>query len=145
MKSSETAPPATQPGEIHNRGRGPEIRGTRITVYSILDCLLENWPPEQIADWFGITTKQVMAAVEYIREYTTDVLREYLQILERSKQGNPPELEAELEAGRAQLQEVVRQIEQVKARAEVEIKHLIQEHREWRKRRNDHAGHHGGQ
>jgi len=28
---------------IHDRGRGPEIKGTRITVYAILDYLLLAW------------------------------------------------------------------------------------------------------
>ena len=27
---------------IHDRGRGPEIKGTRITVFAILDYLLEG-------------------------------------------------------------------------------------------------------
>jgi uncharacterized protein (DUF433 family) len=145
MKSAETETTTPVEAGIHDRGRGPEIKGTRITVYSILDCLLENWPPERIADWFQIRTDQVEAAVMYIREHTREVLTEYLKILERSEHGNPPELEAELEAGRAKLREIVERIQEVKARAQAEIQDLIREHREWRKRKNSHARNHGGQ
>ena len=29
--------------QIINRGRGPEIEGTRITVYDVMDYLQEGW------------------------------------------------------------------------------------------------------
>lgn len=145
MKSAETDTGAAVEPLIHDRGRGPEIKGTRITVYSILDCLLENWPPERTADWFQISTKQVETAVDYIREHTTEVLTDYLQILERSKLGNPPELEAELAAGRGKLRELVEQIRAIKARADAEIQDAIRDHRGQRKQDNGHARNHGGQ
>ena len=35
----------TPDGMIHDRGRGPEIKGTRITVYSIMDHYGKaDWP-----------------------------------------------------------------------------------------------------
>src|SRR5262249_35113813 len=36
----------TMPPEIINRGRGPEIAGTRITVYDIMDYYQLGWPPQ---------------------------------------------------------------------------------------------------
>jgi uncharacterized protein (DUF433 family) len=80
---------------IHDRGRGPEIKGTRITVYSILDFVIEGWHCERIADFFRLHPQEVEAAMEYIREHTLEVLREYVRILERSEGGNPPEMQAE--------------------------------------------------
>jgi uncharacterized protein (DUF433 family) len=78
---------------IHDRGRGPEIKGTRITVYDILDYALECWPPERIAALFDLQTNQVEAAIEYIGEHKIELLTEYVKILERCQRGNPPELQ----------------------------------------------------
>jgi uncharacterized protein (DUF433 family) len=35
---------------IHDRGRGPEIEGTRITVYDVMDYYLDGWPAARIAN-----------------------------------------------------------------------------------------------
>ncbi len=43
-KSSED-----RPASIINRGRGPELAGTRITVYRIMDYLGDNYSPSAIA------------------------------------------------------------------------------------------------
>ena len=66
---------------IHDRGRGPEIKGTRITVYSILDYLLLAWQPDQIAASFRLSSEQVRAAIDYINDHTLEVLRNYVKIL----------------------------------------------------------------
>lgn len=144
MRSDEMATALPQ-AEIHDRGRGPEIKGTRITVYSVLDCMLECWPPDRIATWFNITLPQVEAAVDYIREHTIEVLTNYIKILERSAAGNPPDLQARLDAGHEKFQELVRQVRQVKSRADEEIQELIRQHREARAKEREDAGNHGGQ
>ena len=38
-----------QPASIINRGRGPEIEGTRITVYRVMDFLSMGWHRDLIA------------------------------------------------------------------------------------------------
>lgn len=38
------------PIEIHDRGRGPELKGTRITVYDIIPYRLGGCTPAGIAD-----------------------------------------------------------------------------------------------
>jgi uncharacterized protein (DUF433 family) len=75
---------------IINRGRGPEIEGTRITVYDVLDWLIQGWHPHRIAAFFRIRSAQVEAAIEYIREHTLEVITNYQKILERCARGNPP-------------------------------------------------------
>lgn len=35
--------------KIIDRGRGPEIEGTRITVYDVMDYWIAGWNVEQIA------------------------------------------------------------------------------------------------
>jgi len=145
MKSAETETAAVEPGEIIDRGRGPEIRGTRITVYSILDCALECWPPERITEWFSLTRPQVEAAIVYIREHTAEVLTNYLRILERAEQRNPPEAQAERSANREGLRALAREIQEVKARADADIDRIIQEYRARRVKGHADAGNHAGQ
>ena len=128
---------------IHDRGRGPEIIGTRITVYDVLDYLLDAWPPYAIAALFRIETDQVEAAVAYINEHTIEVLREYIKILERCERGNPPELQAKIDANHARFQELVSKIRQLpdtdpQIRQE-KIAALIREHR----RSNGQGGNNG--
>ena len=38
------------PLEIHDRGRGPELVGTRLTVYDIIPCRLVGRTAEYIAE-----------------------------------------------------------------------------------------------
>jgi uncharacterized protein (DUF433 family) len=129
---------------IHDRGRGPEIKGTRITVYAILDFMIAGWHSERIADFFELHPQQVDAAMEYVREHTLEVLREYVKILERSEQGNPPELQAKLDANHAKFQELVKRVREAKARGETNIRSLIDEFREARAREAAHAHDHSG-
>jgi uncharacterized protein (DUF433 family) len=82
---------------IINRGRGPEIEGTRITVYDIWDYAKQNWHRDRIAVWLRISSMQVAAALEYIEQHKEEVLAEYENILERERRGNPPELQAKLD------------------------------------------------
>jgi len=145
MNSVETENPEVVPAEMIDRGRGPEIKGTRITVYSILDCALECWPPERIAQWFDLTRAQVEAAIVYIREHTRDVLANYLKILEREEQRNPPEAQAERSASLEGLRAVAREIQEVKARADADIYRLIQHYRARRAKEHSDAGNHAGQ
>ena len=42
-------PATTRDGTIINRGRGPEIAGTRITVFDVMDYLKHGWHRDRIA------------------------------------------------------------------------------------------------
>jgi uncharacterized protein (DUF433 family) len=93
---------------IIDRGRGPEIAGTRITVYDILDYLEDGWHPATIAAFFRVSSREVDAAVRYIEEHKEDVTAEYARILARAAAGNPPELQARLDASLTRFRERVR-------------------------------------
>jgi uncharacterized protein (DUF433 family) len=84
--------------EIINRGRGPEIEGTRITVYDILDYTEDGWHHTAIAAWLRLSSAQVLAAIRYIEEHKDEVMANYRKILERCARGNPPEIQAKLDA-----------------------------------------------
>jgi uncharacterized protein (DUF433 family) len=82
---------------IIDRGRGPEIEGTRITVYRILDSEQYGGTPAEIAEELGITERQVRVALDYIEEHRPRIESEYQQIRAASRQPNP----AWVEEGRA--------------------------------------------
>jgi uncharacterized protein (DUF433 family) len=92
--------------QIIDRGRGPEIAGTRITVYNILDFHLEGDHHSFIALQFGLSSRQVLAAIAYYEQHKEEVMAEYQKILERSARGNPPELQAKLDETHAKYQAI---------------------------------------
>ena len=95
--------------KIINRGRGPEIEGSRITVFDVLDYLQEGWPTAEIARLFHLNSSQVDAAVRYIDDHKKEVMEDYERILERCARGNPPELQAKLDAGHEHILAMARE------------------------------------
>lgn len=88
-----------------DRGRGPEIAGTRITVYDVLDYLQEGWRYDQIAGLFRLLPDEVQAAIQYIEDHKDEVMAAYERILARHAQYQyPPEVEAKLAQNRQKLQ-----------------------------------------
>jgi uncharacterized protein (DUF433 family) len=78
---------------IHDRGLGPEIRGTRITVYDLLLHFLEPSETEEyICRLYELTAEQVAAARAYVLNNPEVVLAEHLKIEARIAEGNPPEV-----------------------------------------------------
>lgn len=73
---------------IINRGRGPEISGTRITVYRIMDFVRDNSPRERTASELRLSLEQVETALSYIAEHRAEVEAEYEAILARPRK-NP--------------------------------------------------------
>jgi uncharacterized protein (DUF433 family) len=81
---------------IIDRGRGPEIQGTRVTVYRIMDFLRAGSPPERIAIELDLAADQVQAVLEYIDSHRGEVEAAYNEILERARRPNPEWVEAKL-------------------------------------------------
>ncbi len=77
--------------EIHDRGRGPEIRGTRITVYDVMDSM-DDWTAAQIAALFKLTVEEIQVALDYIAAHRDEVTADYQKILARHAKGNSPEV-----------------------------------------------------
>jgi uncharacterized protein (DUF433 family) len=80
-------------GAIHDRVRGPEIKGSRITVYDVLDYRGTH-TTEWIANMWDLSVEQIEAAYAYIDAHNTEVMAEYAKMLAREKQGNSPEVRA---------------------------------------------------
>lgn len=86
---------------IHNRGRGPEIVGTRITVYNLLPYFLDAAVTEDsIAACYDLTTEQVAAARAYALNNANAVLKRHAEIEARIAAGNPPDVAASLDRTR---------------------------------------------
>jgi uncharacterized protein (DUF433 family) len=78
---------------IHDRGRGPEIAGTRITVYNLLEHFLDpNATEAYICQLYELAPEQVAAARAYVLNNPETVLARHLEIEARMAAGNPPEV-----------------------------------------------------
>jgi uncharacterized protein (DUF433 family) len=78
---------------IQDRGRGPEIVGTRITVYNLLPDFLEPAKTEaDICRMYELAPEQVSAARAYLLNNVETVLARHLEIEARNAEGNPPRL-----------------------------------------------------
>jgi uncharacterized protein (DUF433 family) len=95
---------------IIDRGRGPEVAGTRITVYDVLDYIEEGWPRKEIARLFHLSASQLDVAAYYLEVHRDEVMKEYHRILERCARGNPPELQAKLDAGHERFLAMVKEL-----------------------------------
>ncbi len=83
-----------------DRSQGPEIAGTRLTVYNLLQSFLDPAVTEhEICRVYDLTPQQVAAARAYVLRNPDTVLAEHLKIEERMAAGNPPEVRQR--AGRA--------------------------------------------
>lgn len=76
--------------KIVDRGDGPKIEGTRITVYTVLEDLRNGHTRDEIAVALDLSSRQVQAAIDYIRANEDAVNVEYDKIVARIRQGNPP-------------------------------------------------------
>jgi len=78
---------------IHDRGRGPEIVGTRVTVYNLLPHFLDPTATEAyLCRMYELTPKQIAAARAYVLNNSDTVLTEHLRIEARMAAGNPPQV-----------------------------------------------------
>jgi uncharacterized protein (DUF433 family) len=91
--------------KIINRGRGPEIEGTRITVYDILDYARQGWHRDRIAALFRLSSRDIQAALDYIDQHHDDVMTSYRRICARQKEyPYAPDVAAKIAASRQQAQ-----------------------------------------
>ena len=89
--------------QVIDRGDGPKIEGTRITVYTVLEYLRAGRTRDWIAAMLHVSSDQVQVAMDYIRDHDTQINAEYDTIVARIKQGNPTQVEAQLRANRAKV------------------------------------------
>src|SRR2546425_8348989 len=112
--------PQTLEATIINRGRGPEIAGTRITVYDVMDYLKHGWHRDRIAALFRLSSRDVHAAIDYIEQHREEVEADYQRILERHRTYQyPPDVQAKVERSREAAR---RRLEEVRKRRSGEVR-----------------------
>jgi uncharacterized protein (DUF433 family) len=104
-------------------GRTPRIEGTRISVFDVVDYLQAGWHRDLIADQFDLSSHQVDAAIRYIEENRDEVMAEYEKILARHARGNPPEIQAKIDAGHERFLARVSELRQAKSREALDAGH----------------------
>ena len=107
------------PPEIHNRGRGPEIKGTRITVYDVMDYHPKH-PAAWIADLFRLPVPHIELAIRYIEEHRTELTPVYQEMLAFAAKGNPPHIQEWLDGARDRLLAKKQGLERLKAQGAVD-------------------------
>lgn len=88
---------------IVDRGDGPKIEGTRITIYTVLEYLRAGRTRDWIAAMLNLSSRQVQVAMDYICDHEAQISAEYENIQARIKQGNPPQVEAQLRTNREKV------------------------------------------
>jgi uncharacterized protein (DUF433 family) len=88
---------------VVDRGDGPKIEGTRITVYTVLDYLRAGRTRDWIAALLHLSSDQVQAAMNYIRDHDIQVNAAYEAIVARIEKGNAAEVEERLRANREKV------------------------------------------
>jgi uncharacterized protein (DUF433 family) len=68
---------------IIDRGRGPEIAGSRITVFDVLAETQAGVPVEQLAREWNLSVVQIECALQYIDKHREVVEREWSEIQAR--------------------------------------------------------------
>ncbi len=89
---------------IHDQISGPQIPGTRFTVYHLMPYFLDPTATEEyICRVCNLTPDQVAKARAYVLNNPDEVLAQHLKIEERISIGNPPEVIAKAEKTHALL------------------------------------------
>jgi uncharacterized protein (DUF433 family) len=78
---------------IHDRGRGPELVGTRITVYNLLVDFLDPTVTEaDVCTWYHLTPQQVAAGRAYILAHFEEVMAVHRRIEAARERSPSPEV-----------------------------------------------------
>jgi uncharacterized protein (DUF433 family) len=106
-------PPKIAESKIIDRGRGPEIAGTRITVYDVMDYYKDGWHRDQIAALFRLSSRDIQAAIDYIEANREQVEAEYQKILDRHRNYKyPPDVQAKIDKIRGTAKRRLEEIRQ---------------------------------
>jgi len=97
--------------QIVDRGRGPQLSTSRITVQDLLPYLQQNYTHEQIREIMPVLTLEEIQAVErYVQDHRETVLDQDRRIRERAAARRHPPKEEGIE--RKERQERLDQIRQ---------------------------------
>lgn len=94
-----------KPIQIIDRGRGPQLSTSRITVQDVVPYLQDGWTYAQIREAMPtLTDEEIQVIEQYVRDHYDDVMEEDRRIRERNanRVAAPEHLEAR-RRGRAKM------------------------------------------
>jgi uncharacterized protein (DUF433 family) len=103
----------TETGCIVDRGRGPQLSSSRITVQDLVPYIQQNYSHEQIQEIMPVLTEEDIRVVEqYVRENYEAVMEQDRRIRERaeSRRKTPEVEEAERKERLARIESARRRI-----------------------------------
>jgi uncharacterized protein (DUF433 family) len=102
--------------EIVDRGRGPQLSTSRITVQDLVPYLQQNWTYEQILEIMpDLTVAEIAVVKEFFAENYDTIMEQDRRIRERTAhRQNPPEIEAILRRGGEKMNELRQQFQKTK-------------------------------
>jgi uncharacterized protein (DUF433 family) len=97
--------------EIVDRGRGPQLSTSRITVQDLVPYFQRNCTSEEIMAVMPVlTAREIQVVQDYVRENFDAVMEQDRRIRERNaKRVTPPEIEEIRRKGRARVQELMQE------------------------------------
>lgn len=103
--------------EIIDRGRGPQLSTSRITVQDVVPMLKRNCPPEEIIELIPVLTREELRVIQdYVRDHFDEVMEQDRRIAERAaNRVTPPEVQKIREEGRAKRLAIVEEFARRKA------------------------------
>jgi uncharacterized protein (DUF433 family) len=98
--------------EIVDRGRGPQLSTSRITVQDLVPYFQERCSHEEIMRWIPLLTREEIQLVEeYMKDHYEEVMEQDRRIRERNAQNkNSPEVEKILADGKTKLLALEKQL-----------------------------------
>jgi len=93
--------------QIIDRGRGPEIAGTRVTVCVVWEYARAGRDEQWIAQNLRLSPQQIRSAMEYIKENQPPIEDIHQAAQERINKGNPAWVEQRLAANRQKFDKFV--------------------------------------
>lgn len=72
-------------GIIVQTPRGPSIKGTRLTIYYLMEYLKDGWTPKHTAQWFDLTPEEMDEVMVYLKANGRARLAALKQERERNK------------------------------------------------------------
>jgi hypothetical protein len=98
--------------EIVDRGRGPQLSTSRITVQDLVPYLLRHCTYEQVREIMPVLTVEEFRAIErYVREHHQEVMEQDRRIRQRAEtRRKPPEVEQSEQNERHERLENARQM-----------------------------------
>ena len=103
--------------EIIDRGRGPQLSTSRITVQDVVPMLQRNCTPEEIMEVMPVLTlEEIQLVQQYVRDNHDAVMEQDRRIRERNaKRVIPPKILEIRKQGRAKLLVLMEQFAKNKA------------------------------